>query len=163
MGLAAIALEEGRHAEARKLCEEALPFFRQLRFSMRDEPLWMLGATSIMEGNFAAAKAWYTECLLFDHEIGVYDQLAECLIGFASIASSEKRFERAAQLVGQAQAQANARSDDPLETFDQAELQRLKMVVFEELGDAKLEVLAAKGRAMSVEQAIAFALEKSDD
>ena len=160
--LAGIALEEGRYAEARKLCEEALPFFRQLRFSIRDEPLWKLGASSIMEGNFASAKAWYTECLLFDDEIGVYNQLAECLIGFASIANSEKRFERAAQLVGGAEAAVGARQD-PFATFDQAELQRLKMVLCEELGDAKFEVLAAEGRAMSIEQAIAFALEKSDD
>jgi predicted ATPase/class 3 adenylate cyclase len=161
--LAGIALEEGRYAEARKLCEEALPFFRQLRFSIRDEPLWMLGAGSIMEGNYAAAKAWYMECLLFENEIGVYNQLAECLIGFASIASSEKRFERAAQLVGAVEAKAEARLDPPLESFDQTELQRLTRVLLEELGDVKFEVLAAEGRAMSIEQVIALALEKSDD
>ena len=160
--LAGMALEEGRYAEARKLCEEALPFFRQLRFSIRDEPLWMLGVSSIMEGNFAAANAWYTECLLFDHEIGVYNQLPECLIGFASIASSEKRFERAARLIGAAEAAVGARQA-PLESFDQAELQRLRTVVLKELGDANFEACAAKGRSMTMDQAIAFALEKNNE
>jgi tetratricopeptide (TPR) repeat protein len=160
--LAGIALEEGRYAEARKFCEEALPFFRQLRFSMRDEVLWMLGVISIIERDYDAAKAWYTECLLFDQEIGVYDQLPECLIGFASIASSEKRFEYAAQLLGAADAQAKARQV-PLATFDQAELQRLTTALREVLGDAKFEELAAEGHAMTIEQAIAFALEESDE
>ena len=162
--LAIIAIQEGRYAEARKLCEEALPFFRQLRFSIRDEPLYLLGAIAVIEGNYAAAKDWYTECLLFDQEIGAYDhQLPECLIGFASIANAQRRFERAAQLLGAAESAAEPRPNPPLVSFDQAELQRLTRVLLEELGDVKFEVLAAEGRAMSMEQAIALALEKSDN
>jgi predicted ATPase len=160
--LAGIALEEGRYAEARKLCEEALPFFRQLHFSMRDEVLWILGSTSIVEGDYAAAKAWYTECLLFDHEIGIYNQLPECLIGFASIANAERRFERAVQLIGAADTATGARQD-PLLNFDQAELERLKTVLYGGLGNAKFEELVVKGRAMNVEQVIAFALETGDE
>jgi predicted ATPase/class 3 adenylate cyclase len=160
--LAVIAIEEGRYTEARNLCEETLPYFRQLRFSLRDEPLWILGALSIMESNYAAAKAWYTECLLFDQEIGIYDQFPECLIGFASIANSEKRFEHATRLLGRAETAVTARQN-PLANFDQAELQRLKMVLREELGEAKFEALAAKGRTITVEQAIALALEKRDE
>jgi tetratricopeptide (TPR) repeat protein len=163
ISLARIAIKEGRYTEARNLCEEMLPYFRQMRFSLRDVPLWILGALSIMESNYAAAKAWYTECLLFDQEIGIYDQFPECLIGFASIANSEKRFERAARLVGRADAAAEARQvSDSLEDFDQAEFQRLRTVLREELGDGKFEVFAAEGRAMATEQAIAFALEESD-
>ncbi len=158
--LAVIAIQEGRYAEARKLCEEALPFYRQLRFSLRDVPLWILGAIAIIEGNYAAAKAWYTECLLFDQEIGSNQQLPECLIGFASIASSEKRFERAAQLVGRAESSSNSKAGST-GGFDQAELQRLKNCCAKNSVN-NLKRLAAKGRAMTMEQAIAFALEKID-
>jgi hypothetical protein len=49
-----------------------------------------------------------------------------------------------------------------LEDFDQAELQMLRTVLSEELGDATFEELAAEGHAMATEQAIAFALEESD-
>jgi hypothetical protein len=80
------------------------------------------------------------------------------LIGFASIASSEKHFERAAQLIGQAETAVKARQD-PLEDFDQAELQRLQILLKEELGE-QFEEMAAKGGVMSQEQAIAFALEQ---
>jgi tetratricopeptide (TPR) repeat protein len=156
--LALMAMEEGRYTEARNLCEEGLPIFRQLRFSLRDVPLWILGVIAIIEGNYGAAEAWYRECLLFDQEIGVKDQLPECLVGFASIANSEKRFERAAQLIGGVETAAGVRQD-PLEDLDLAELQRLRTVLREELGVVKFEEFVAKGRAMTTEQAIAFALE----
>jgi predicted ATPase len=159
--LALIAIEEGRYTEAHNLCEETLPNFRQLRFSLGDEPLWILGALSIMESNYAAAKAWYTECLLFDQEIGVNDQLPECLVGFASIANSEQRFERATQLIGGVETAVGVRQS-PLEDFDLAELQRLRTVLREELGVVKFEEFVAKGRAMTTEQAIAFALENDN-
>jgi hypothetical protein len=164
ISLAVMATGEGRYAEARKLCEEALPALRQLRFALREEPLWMLGAISIIEGNYAAAKAWYTECLLFDQEIGSPgDQLPECLIGFASIASSERRLERAAQLIGAVESVFEARQNSFLETFDQEELERLRTQLRGELGYAKFEELAAAGRAMTMEQSITFALEQSDE
>jgi tetratricopeptide (TPR) repeat protein len=161
MSLALIAIEEGRYTEAHNLCEETLPNFRQLRFSLGDEPLWILGALSIMESNYAAAKAWYTECLLFDQEIGIIDEFPEILIGFASIANSERRFERAAQLIGTAEAAVEARQD-PLESFHQTELQRLTKLLREELGEAEHETLAAEGRLMAKEQVIALTLENDN-
>ncbi|HLF75533.1 MAG TPA: adenylate/guanylate cyclase domain-containing protein [Anaerolineales bacterium] len=157
--LAIIAMQEGKYTETRMRCEATLPVFRQLQLPLRDEPLWILGLIAVMEGNYTAAKAWYTECLLFDQEIGFYHQLAECLLGFASIAGSEKRFERAAQLLGAAQSAVEARPGFPLESFDQAELQHLTEVLRAELNESKFEALTAEGRALPMEQAIALALE----
>jgi hypothetical protein len=160
ISLAGIAMMEARYAEARLLCEETLPSYRRLPLQLKDEPLWFLGAIGVIEGDYAAAKAWYTECLLFDQEIGSNQQVPECLIGFASIASFENRFERAAQLIGQAETAVTARQA-PLEDFDQAELQRLKTLLCAKFGDPQFEMLAAKGGAMSQEQAVAFALGES--
>jgi predicted ATPase/class 3 adenylate cyclase len=161
VSLAGIAMREEMYAEARVLCEEALTAYRQLPLKLKDVPLWLLGVIAVIEGNYATAKAWYTECLLIDQEIGFYNQFPECLIGFAGIASFEKRFERAAQLIGRAETAVTARQAPGLEDFDQAELQRLKMSLRRELGDAHFEVVAAIGRAMSREQAIALALEEN--
>jgi predicted ATPase/class 3 adenylate cyclase len=160
--LAMLAIEDGRFGEARTLCETALPVLQNLRFSIRDTPLWIMGAIAIIEGNYAAAKTCYTECLLFDHEIGVYKQFAECLVGFASIANSEKRFERSAKLLGAADVAVRERQV-PLERFDQAELQRLITALHAELGDTKFEELMGKGSAMTMEQALTFALEQNDE
>jgi hypothetical protein len=105
---------------------------------------------------YARAKEWYTECLLLDQQVGWTRQFAECFIGFAGIASAEKRFERAAHLLGAGEAEARR---IPLENIDQIELKRLTAVLHEELGDARFEALASQGRAMTMEQAIAYALE----
>jgi hypothetical protein len=117
-----------------------------------------LGIIAAREGDYARAKEWYTECLLFDRQKGLRRQLAECLIGFAGIASAEKRFEHAAQLLGAGEAEVEARGA-PLDNIDQIELQRLTVLLREELGDAKFEELASQGRAMTMEQATAYALE----
>ena len=114
--------------------------------------------TAIREGDYVRAKEWYTECLLFDQQIGLPRQLAECLIGFAGIASAEKRFERAAQLLGASEAKVEAR-EIPLENVDQIELKRLTAVLREELVDGRFEAFVAQGRAMTMEQVIALALE----
>lgn len=157
--LALLALEEGNYAEARTQLEENLHFLRQARLNINiDIPLWGLAVTAIREGDYVRAKEWYTECLLFDQQIGLPRQLAECLIGFAGIASAEKRFERAAQLLGASEAKVEAR-EIPLENVDQIELKRLTAVLREELVDGRFEAFVAQGRAMTMEQVIALALE----
>ena len=110
------------------------------------------------EGDYTRAKEWYTECLLFDQQIGLPRQLAECLIGFAGIASAERRFERAAQLLGAGEAEVEARVI-PLENIDRIELERLTTALRGEFGDARFEALTSQGRAMTMEQAVAYALE----
>jgi predicted ATPase/transcriptional regulator with XRE-family HTH domain len=158
--LAILELEEGNYAEARTRLEELLQFSRQARLNLWiDIPLWLLGVTAIREGDYALAKAWYTECLLFDRQIGLQRQLAECLIGFAGIANAEKRFERGAQLLGAAETDMKERGPSPLVDFDQREFERLSVALCFELGDAKFEALASQGRAMTMEQAIDYALE----
>jgi tetratricopeptide (TPR) repeat protein len=157
--LAGIALEEGKYAEARLRLEEVVSFRRQMRFHILMEiDLYLLAMIAFREGDNARAKVWFSECLLFIQQIGVNRQLAECLIGFACIANAEKRFERAAQLVSAAEMQVEARQF-PLDNVDQAELKRLATILREELGNAEFEALAAKGRDMTMEQAIAYALE----
>jgi predicted ATPase/DNA-binding XRE family transcriptional regulator len=157
--LAGIAFEEGKFGEARANCEQALSYYREVGSNLLAvEPLYMLGAIAIREGDYAGAKARYTECLLLDQQIGRNLQLAECLIGFAGIACAEKRFERAAQLLGAADTEEKTRGV-PLDKFDLLELKRLKTVLREELGEEPFETLSARGRAMTMEQAIAYALD----
>jgi predicted ATPase/class 3 adenylate cyclase len=154
------ALEEGKYAEARAQLEEILHFYRQARLDyFIDAPLWMLGAIAVREKDYARAKERYTECLLFDQQIGLTKQLAECLIGFAGIASAESRFERAAQLLVVGEAEIEARGTGALENIDRIEVHRLTALLRQELGDARFEALASQGRLMTRRQAIAYALE----
>ena len=126
-----------------------------------DIPLWLLGVIAVREGDYAHAKAWYTECLLFDQQIGLPRQLAECFIGFAGIANAEQAFRARRATLGRGRGGYGSKGKFPLENFDQRELKRLTAVLREELGDAKFEALASQGRAMTMEQAVAYALEDS--
>jgi predicted ATPase/DNA-binding XRE family transcriptional regulator len=158
--LAYFALDHGTYAETRPQLEEILHFCQQARLNFfMDMPLWLLGVIAVREGDYVRAKEWYKECLLFDQQIGLPRQFAECFIGFAGIASAEQDFERAAQLLSVGEAEAEARAN-PLENIDQIELKRLTAVLREELGDVKFEALASQGRAMARKQAIAYALQE---
>ena len=157
--LAGIAFGEGKYAEARKRYEEVLSFYRQAHFNLlMSVPLYMLGMIAIREGDYARAKARFSDCLLFEQQIGTSFFLSQCLIGSAQIANAEKRFERAAQIGGTVEMQIEARQD-PQGSADRAELKRLTTILREELGDSEFEALRVKGRAMTMEQAIAYALE----
>jgi hypothetical protein len=125
---------------------------------LMDNVLWMLGMIAIREEDYERAKAWYSECLHFDQQIGSYSQHAECLIGFAGIANAEERFERAAQLLGAAEVEIERRKI-PLENLDRAELQRLTAVLRDRLDEAVFTAAWTAGRAMTREQAAAYALE----
>jgi tetratricopeptide (TPR) repeat protein len=161
--LAGIAFDEDRYAEARLRLEEVVSFRRRVRFNINmNQDLSILGMIALREGDYARAKAWFSECLLFAQQIGANDPLVRCLISFAGIANAEKRFERAAQIAGRIEMQVEARRGVWRGAADQAELKRLTTVLREELGDAEFDAFAAKGRAMTMEQAIAYALEDQD-
>ena len=70
-----------------------------------------------------------------------------------------KRFERAAQITGAVEMQLEARQFS-LDSANQAQLKWLTTILREKLGNAEFEALSAKGRAMTMEQAIAYALEE---
>lgn len=158
--LAGIDFEQGKYMEAQKRYEEVLSFYRQARFNLlMAVPLHMLGTIAIREGDYAHAKARFSECLLFEQQKGTSFFLYECLISFAQIASAEGHFERAAQLLSATEAYVEAKGA-PLKSIDEIELKRLTTILREELGDAKFEEIASHGRAMTMEQAIAYALEE---
>jgi tetratricopeptide (TPR) repeat protein len=160
--LAAIDFEQGKYVEAQKRFEEVLSFYRQARFNLlMSIPMYMLGLIAIREGDYARANDRFSECLLFEQQRGTRLLLYECLIGFAQIASAEMRFERAAQIVGMIERQVEA-SQFSLDNVDRAKLERLTTVLREKLGSAEFEALTAKGRAMTMEQAVGFALGESD-
>jgi predicted ATPase/class 3 adenylate cyclase len=161
MTLGILAFEEGDYAEARLRLQAAVAFFRRARFNIQlDTPLWMLGVLSLREGDLPQAVAWYTECLQCDMQLGIDNQVAECLLGFARIAGLQGKPQRAAQLLGAAQAELERRHL-PLETFDEADLQELDALLRHELGEAVFETNAGRGRILSLDQAAAFCLEEA--
>ena len=157
-----MAFKAGDYAKSRALLEEGLIVYRRARHQLYLEvPLYLLGVIAVRERDYARAKEWYSECLKFEQDIGETRQVAECLLGFASIAIAKNRVERAVRLLGAAEVQIDARGGS-WEDFDQAERERLAKLSRMQLDEATFATNWAEGRAMTMEQAIAYALEDLD-
>jgi hypothetical protein len=87
-----------------------------------------------------------------------------CLVGLAGVAEGQGQAEQAAQLIGAREAFLNIMSDTLPKTsiestLDQARYESIVTAVYSALSEEAFEATAAKGRDMTLEQAIAFALE----
>ena len=82
------------------------------------------------------------------------------LEGLASLAVAQGHYERAVRLLAWADSVRGA-GGDPRPPVEQADVDRDFAVIRSQLDEATIEAARAKGQAMTVEQAIAYALEGS--
>lgn len=158
--LGPVTFKMGEYAKARVLLEEGINIARQTKFQLfLDIPLHLLGVLAAQEGDYPRAKAWYTECLRFEQRNGETHQVARCLIGFARIAEAENFLERAVRLLGAAETQIEASGTWWEKDVDQGERERLAKFLPTQLDEETFAAIWAEGRAMTVDEAVAFALE----
>jgi non-specific serine/threonine protein kinase len=124
--------------------------------------LYTLATLAQAEGDHEHARDLFEEGLELSAELGNEADVAHCLEGLASIARAEGRIVRAARLWGAEEAL--------LERFEAAvytyvpdrSLHRSRVVAARALLDEEaFEAAWAEGRAMSLEQAIEYALDRS--
>lgn len=149
---------QGNYDLAKQHFENGLTVFRQLRnknfeYVMLSE----LGHLARVGGNFKQARKIYKQTITGWHELGARPAVAHQLECYAFIAIAEEQPTRAAQLLGAAEAlRAKVQSlmaDDERVEYDQS-VARLRSM----LAEKDFNSLWADGRAMSMEQAIQFAL-----
>ena len=139
--------------EASRTCRE----FNMLN----DFLLFCLGCVKLHRGNYTDAKTHFIEFIRMNHKQGVLNQVGEGLIGLAAAKAGLHQNEHAARLVGAGQAIHEAITW-VMKTSDRIEIDPLLIIAREQLGNAKFDDLMAEGRAMTMEQAIAYALEDQD-
>ena len=157
--LGGLALEQHDYVAARAFTEEGLVRFREIGakqgmgFSLQN-----LGMVAYGQGDYRAARAWFAESLALCREIGdkvftVYD-----LIGLAGVAAEpgEDR-RRAAQLAGAAEA-LRAATGLTLEPFDRGVYERAVAAAQASLGEEAFAAAFAAGQAMTLDEAVAYAL-----
>jgi predicted ATPase/transcriptional regulator with XRE-family HTH domain len=121
--------------------------------------LFELGLLAMQQNNYRLAGQRFIESYESIYPIGDVKIYAyELFIGMASVAAGTHQPGRAARLSGAIKAIQDTTHYQFL-PFDQAEIDRHIRLAREQLGDVAFEALAAQGRAMSLEQAIACALE----
>jgi tetratricopeptide (TPR) repeat protein len=152
-----LALLQGDDARAQALEEESLARFRELGDTNgMGSALINLGYVAQHQGAHAEAFALGVKSLAIAREEGTPHGIVlalECLVGAMPA-------DRAARLLGVTTAFREATLTQPMAARRQ-ELDRILAATRAELDEATFEAAWAEGRAMSLEQAIAYALEET--
>jgi len=155
-----IALIRGEFKEARAYLEESTRI--NVEFGSRQGYLWArvrLGYVALREGNVSEARQCFSETAQSfqedNYEIGV----VYALEGIASLLIAVDKHERAAQLIGCADATREKISDmRPL--LEQADLDRDITAIIAKIGNTAFEETYKMGRVMTLNEAVALALEE---
>jgi predicted ATPase/class 3 adenylate cyclase len=158
--LAWVATLEGDHEASRPLLEESLQLSRELQdASGIARALYGLGQAANLSADFCEAETLLRETVQLEVELREDFRFGECFRELAVAALGLGDYERAARLFGAGQAvydRIGASSGVDLARYDDA-----LAAVRRELGDERLEQALGEGRALDVEQAIAYVLEPS--
>jgi non-specific serine/threonine protein kinase len=119
--------------------------------------MWLADLARI-EGDYARAAALHRESLILYADAKRSDAIAISLELVAWLATAQEAGIRAARLFGAADAlfEATGQQMDPMERAEHEQNESLARV---QLGAAEFAAAWAEGRAMTMDQAIAYALE----
>ncbi len=159
--LGEIARLDKGYEQAIRLYTESLTLLRQLgdRWFIAIV-LENLGQVAQDQGRYAEAENIHAECLSLCRDLENYRGVAMALEKFASVTVLRGRYERAARLLGAAQAvRAAARTALETGTLDRLDYERCQTLISAGLSEECFTACWAEGRAMTIEQAIGYALE----
>jgi hypothetical protein len=153
-----VALREGDYTRARGLLEESLELRRQLGNKWGvGVSLGTLGWVAIHEGDWTRATARLGESLEVRQEIGDKGGSAWCLERLAEIALAQKQAAKAVRIFGAAAALRES-IGSVIDPVDRSEYEDRLDSLRAELGDEEFTTAWEGGRALSLEQAVEYAL-----
>jgi predicted ATPase len=160
--LGKIACKEGDYATARVLLEQSLALWRQVGERLHlAYVLDGLAEVALMQRDYRQAIAHLVEILALCHEFGLSHGIAQAFEQFARVAAGQAQLERAARLWGAAQAQRQViRAGIPL--GERLGYEGAVIIARAQLGEDAFAAACATGRAMPLEQAIAYAMQGID-
>ncbi len=157
--LGSVAIASGDLNQAARLLEESLILRRELGDKLGiANTLYAQGMSAWRRADYAAAHALFQESLTLYRELENRRGIASALQACGFLAASRQLPERAARLLGAAQALREA-IHVPLAPVEQADYEPCVVDVSAMLGAEAFAAIWAEGRALSQEQAVAYALE----
>ncbi len=159
-GLGHVSYDQGDYGSARTFYEESLTIFREIG-DLRGIALSLnnLGFVSSSQGDYSSARTFYEESLTIFREIGDRRSIALSLEVFARLAAKNSRSEQDAVLWGAAEA-LRRQIGAPLPPDEREEHERDVAQMRQSLGEEAFSAAWVAGGAMTLEQAIALALEQ---
>lgn len=157
-GLGEVALRQGDYGRATQLLEESLELRRQLGNKWGvGVSLGTLGWVAIRERDWKRALARLGESLEVRQEIGDKGGSAWCIERLAEVAVAQGDPEKAVRLLSAAAA-LRISIGSVIDPVDQQEYQNRRAALRKELGQERFAAHWEEGRALSLEQAVAYAL-----
>jgi hypothetical protein len=114
---------------------------------------------ALHRGKYPLANQYFRDYFTAARESLEKLRTCDLLTASAATAAGTNQTERAAKLYGAGQVLFET-TDYQIPPFDQAEFNRHIQIAREQLGEERFEALAEEGRAMTMEQAITYALEE---
>jgi predicted ATPase len=161
--LAEVALREGNYVQAAGYFLESLTLARELgdkyliAYILR---YW--GEVDLRRGNYEQAAARYTEGLTVSCELGARRETEGCIDGLAQLACANGNYEQAGRLFGATET-LRAVLGLRREAVEQAHHDQRVAATRAALREESFDAAWAKGRAMTLEQAIEYALTDQPD
>jgi len=150
---------QGDYDRAGKFYEENLEILRGLQIRPA-APTFNLAWVSLHRGDHRKAKVLFEESLRLYAEEDNKNGMENCVWGFAALLGTTGNPNQAARLFGAAEALLEGVGiRRRMDTSDQKEFDHYVAAVRTQLDEAAFAKAWAEGRAMTMEQAIAYALE----
>ncbi len=159
----------GDLADARRLGEECLLLFQEVGdltgVAAQENGL---GTVALKQGEYDAARAYYTASLQHQQGWQGVPWIVESVAGLAAVALAQGQVARALCLAGATAAlsvQAGYRLDTPLQTGDRldTQIERTVAAARAALDERAAAAAWATGEAMTLEQAMAYAVDGRDE
>jgi predicted ATPase/Tfp pilus assembly protein PilF len=154
-----VAHNQGDLAAARSSYEESLQIWRELgnrpHYALS---LLNLGLVSHQQGERQPAIDRFQESLRLFHELGDNAGIAACLKELAAASVTRGDWERAARMFGAAEALRDS-TGNPIPAANVADYEQHVAAVREGLGEEVFADSWSSGRAMAVQQAVAYAVQ----
>jgi predicted ATPase/DNA-binding CsgD family transcriptional regulator len=155
--------DQGDHGRARRLAERGLALSREVgERQTLCAALYTLATLAQAERDHERARDLFEEGLTVSAELGNEADVAHCLEGLASIAGVEGSIERAARLWGAEEVLLEKIEAAVYTYVPDRSLHRSQVAAARSrLDEETFEAAWAEGRAMSLEEAIEYALDRS--
>jgi tetratricopeptide (TPR) repeat protein len=160
--LARVGYSQGDLGRAAQLTEEGVGVSRELG-ARGDIALGLcnLGWIALLQDDLGRAADLYTESLSLSWETGMNPLVQSVLEGFACVAGAKGETDRAARLWGAAQVLHETKGI-PRDTDFLAEADARISAVRSGMGEEAWEEAQHKGRAMTLDEAVSYALEEEE-
>ena len=166
IGLGDNMIHQGDYEEARGLIEEGLALSRELEDKwMMVSSLYVLGKVARGGGDYGRATEFFKESIVVWQEIdhGIKGLPVIRLEALGELAVEQGQLERGALLLGAAEALRLSVAFSPMGPDDRANYDRGVTAARSELGEEAFAAAWAEGQAMSMEEAIEYALQNEPE